>query len=183
MTIGTAAENDRFLGSLRELLCHPDPHAVSSRRLSRSRWLAALGVSAVSAMSVACAEGASGVTRMANGVRYEGRFINPEAYAAYAVGIEHEARGEFGKAITCTSKPARMIPKARKFGPELAQRSASGQSPNAGRASPRAPLKTASASTRLLRQLLRARPLCRACAPFRLGLERRQGRGRPQAEG
>ena len=37
---------------------------------------------------------------MANGVRYEGRFVNPEAYAAYAVGIEHETRGEYGKALT-----------------------------------------------------------------------------------
>jgi len=49
---------------------------------------------------IGCAVGSGGVTRMANGVRYEGRFVNPEAYAAYASGIEHEARGEFGKAIT-----------------------------------------------------------------------------------
>jgi tetratricopeptide (TPR) repeat protein len=37
---------------------------------------------------------------MANGVRYEGRFIDPEAYAAYALGIEHETRGEYAKAVT-----------------------------------------------------------------------------------
>jgi tetratricopeptide (TPR) repeat protein len=37
---------------------------------------------------------------MAGGVRYEGRFVNPEAYAAFAIGIEHEARGEYGKAIS-----------------------------------------------------------------------------------
>jgi len=42
--------------------------------------------------------GAGGVTRMADGVRYEGRFINPEAYAAYLLGVEHEARGEFKEA-------------------------------------------------------------------------------------
>jgi tetratricopeptide (TPR) repeat protein len=37
---------------------------------------------------------------MADGVRYEGRFINPEAYAAYTAGIEHETRGEYQKAVT-----------------------------------------------------------------------------------
>jgi tetratricopeptide (TPR) repeat protein len=36
---------------------------------------------------------------MANGVRYEGRFIDPEAYAAYAVGVMHETRGEYEKAV------------------------------------------------------------------------------------
>jgi tetratricopeptide (TPR) repeat protein len=37
---------------------------------------------------------------MADGVRYEGRFVSPEAYAAYTVGIEHETRGEYAKAVT-----------------------------------------------------------------------------------
>ena len=36
---------------------------------------------------------------MADGVRYEGRFVNPEAYAAYTMGVEREARGEFPKAL------------------------------------------------------------------------------------
>jgi tetratricopeptide (TPR) repeat protein len=36
---------------------------------------------------------------MADGIRYEGRFVNPEAYTAYAVGVEQEARGEYGGAV------------------------------------------------------------------------------------
>jgi len=48
---------------------------------------------------VSCAGGSDRVTRMADGVRYEGRFINAEAYAAYLLGVEHEARGEFSKAL------------------------------------------------------------------------------------
>ncbi len=47
----------------------------------------------------ACAEGSGGVTRMAGGVRYEGRFVNPEAYAAYLLGVEHEAHGEYPSAL------------------------------------------------------------------------------------
>lgn len=64
---------------------------------------AQLGVAALalflSASTAACTEGAGGVTRMAGGVRYEGRFIAPEAYAAYTLGIEHEARGDYAKAV------------------------------------------------------------------------------------
>ena len=37
---------------------------------------------------------------MADGVRYEGRFVNPEAYAAYLLGVEREARGEFQSALS-----------------------------------------------------------------------------------
>ena len=59
-----------------------------------------LGLLAACLATVACSEGSGGVTRMANGVRYEGRFIDPEAYAAYIIGVEHEARGEFGTAVT-----------------------------------------------------------------------------------
>lgn len=36
---------------------------------------------------------------MADGVRYEGRFINPEAYAAYLLGVEREARGNLSEAL------------------------------------------------------------------------------------
>lgn len=73
---------------------------ISSRRIessgpySRAGWLTLL------LTCLACAEGSGGVTRMANGVRYEGRFINPEAYSAYAVAVEHETRGEYEKAVT-----------------------------------------------------------------------------------
>ncbi|HEY5372180.1 MAG TPA: hypothetical protein VIK01_00775 [Polyangiaceae bacterium] len=51
-------------------------------------------------LCVGCAEGSGGVTRMADGVRYEGRFVNPEAYAAYLLGVEHEARGEYKDALS-----------------------------------------------------------------------------------
>ncbi len=37
---------------------------------------------------------------MADGVRYEGRFVNPEAYAAYLLGVEREARGEYRNALS-----------------------------------------------------------------------------------
>jgi tetratricopeptide (TPR) repeat protein len=49
---------------------------------------------------VGCAEGAGGITRMADGVRYEGRFVNPEAYAAYLLGVEREAHGEYKNALS-----------------------------------------------------------------------------------
>jgi tetratricopeptide (TPR) repeat protein len=65
----------------------------------RSRWATRLACCALLTLCSACAEGSSNVTRMANGVRYEGRFISPEAYADYTIGIEHETRGEYGKAL------------------------------------------------------------------------------------
>jgi len=58
--------------------------------LALSAWLTTLG----------CAEGSGGITRMADGVRYEGRFVNPEAYAAYLLGVEREARGEYKNALS-----------------------------------------------------------------------------------
>jgi len=51
------------------------------------------------AICAGCASGSNGVTRMADGVRYEGRFVNPEAYAAYLLGVESEARGQFEQAL------------------------------------------------------------------------------------
>jgi len=51
------------------------------------------------ALCISCAAGSSGVTRMAGGVRYEGRFISPEAYAAYLLGVQREARGQFSPAL------------------------------------------------------------------------------------
>ena len=62
-------------------------------------WLDGLRVLLARASCAGCAVGSSGVTRMADGVRYEGRFVNPEAYAAYLLGVEHEARGEFSEAL------------------------------------------------------------------------------------
>ena len=50
-------------------------------------------------LAVSCAEGSGGVTRMADGVRYEGRFVNPEAYGAYLLGVEREAHGEYARAL------------------------------------------------------------------------------------
>jgi len=41
----------------------------------------------------------TGVTRMVDGVRYQGRFVNPEAYAAYLLGVEREAQSEFSEAL------------------------------------------------------------------------------------
>lgn len=52
------------------------------------------------ALCFACSQGAGGVTRMVDGVRYEGRFINPEAYAAYLLGVQREARGDFKGALS-----------------------------------------------------------------------------------
>ena len=60
------------------------------------RWLTLLSLCSL----VGCAEGSGGVTRMADGVRYEGRFVNPEAYAAYLLGVEREARGEYKSALS-----------------------------------------------------------------------------------
>ena len=69
----------------------------SFRELGRLTWMSVL-------ICAGCAEGASGVTRMADGVRYEGRFISPEAYSAYALGIEYETRGELAKALSWYSE-------------------------------------------------------------------------------
>lgn len=52
------------------------------------------------ALCLGCVEGSSTVTRMAGGVRYEGRFVNPEAYAAYLQGVEREAQGDYKNALS-----------------------------------------------------------------------------------
>ncbi|HKO52642.1 MAG TPA: tetratricopeptide repeat protein, partial [Polyangiaceae bacterium] len=59
----------------------------------------ALSLALALALTVSCRVGSTGVTRMAGGVRYQGRFINPEAYAAYLLGVEREAHGEFSEAL------------------------------------------------------------------------------------
>jgi tetratricopeptide (TPR) repeat protein len=51
------------------------------------------------ALCVGCGVGSSGVTRIADGVRYQGRFVNAEAYAAYLLGVEREAQSEFNEAL------------------------------------------------------------------------------------
>jgi tetratricopeptide (TPR) repeat protein len=77
---------------------------VIRARLGRATTLRQLQLAATVALSltlvVGCVGGAGGVTRMAGGIRYQGRFVNPEAYAAYLLGVEREAQGEFGEALT-----------------------------------------------------------------------------------
>ena len=68
--------------------------SMASARLS-ARF--ALGLAF--AICAGCTTGSNGITRMADGVRYQGRFINPEAYAAYLLGVESEARGNFEQAL------------------------------------------------------------------------------------
>jgi tetratricopeptide (TPR) repeat protein len=65
----------------------------------RSQALRAASVMLAISWCVSCVGGSNGVTRMADGVRYQGRFINPEAYAAYLLGVEYEARGNFKEAL------------------------------------------------------------------------------------
>ncbi len=49
---------------------------------------------------------------MAGGVRYEGRFIAPEAYAAYTLGIEHETRGDYTKAVNAYAEARAADPES-----------------------------------------------------------------------
>lgn len=51
-------------------------------------------------LGLGCVEGSNTVTRMAGGVRYEGRFVNPEAYAAYLQGALREAQGDYKNALS-----------------------------------------------------------------------------------
>jgi tetratricopeptide (TPR) repeat protein len=53
---------------------------------------------------VACFEGEEPVIRVSRGVPYEGRFISPEAYAAYARGAEWEAQGDLPRALDAYRK-------------------------------------------------------------------------------
>jgi tetratricopeptide (TPR) repeat protein len=66
---------------------------------ARARW-SALSTLALLVACTACTEGSGSVTRMVSGIRYEGRFISPEAYADYTLGVEHEARSEYEAALT-----------------------------------------------------------------------------------
>lgn len=53
----------------------------------------------LSFLVAACSLGAGTVTRISNGVAVEGRYVPPEAYAAYAKGAFFEARGEDAAAL------------------------------------------------------------------------------------
>jgi tetratricopeptide (TPR) repeat protein len=64
-----------------------------ARGVARASALLAL------ALCVSCGMSSTGVTRIADGVRYQGRFVNAEAYAAYLMGVEREAQGEFNEAL------------------------------------------------------------------------------------
>jgi tetratricopeptide (TPR) repeat protein len=74
---------------------------AATNALSRSLLTKALTLAPLFSCWVCagCAVGSGSVTRMADGVRYEGRFINAEAYAAYLQGVEQEARGKLEEAL------------------------------------------------------------------------------------
>lgn len=73
---------------------------LASSAPTKGRTQLARGVALILFACLGCAVGSNGVTRMADGVRYEGRYVNPEAYAAYLLGVEKEARGELAEALT-----------------------------------------------------------------------------------
>jgi len=75
------------------------PRVAKAKALNRSWFAHALTLGPLLVWCAGCGVGAGSVTRMADGVRYEGRFINAEAYAAYLQGVEHEARGQFNEAL------------------------------------------------------------------------------------
>ena len=56
-------------------------------------------VALLSFLLAGCGLGAGTVTRVSNGVAVEGRYVPPEAYAAYAKGAFLEARGDDAAAL------------------------------------------------------------------------------------
>lgn len=76
--------------------------------------LALLGTSA----SLGCAVLESPVARSVDGVTTEGRFIDPEAYAFYAIAATHEARGRWQKAMDFYQRALEFDSR----GPELSTR-------------------------------------------------------------
>lgn len=70
-----------------------------ARRSRRTLNVRRMSVFMVFACAVGCAQGSGSVTRMVDGVRYEGRFINPEAYAAFLLGVEREERADYAGAL------------------------------------------------------------------------------------
>jgi len=72
---------------------------LASLARGRASALLAPGLAFALSWCTGCETGSNRVTRMADGVRYEGRFVNPEAYAAYLLGVESEARGKFKQAL------------------------------------------------------------------------------------
>lgn len=95
-------------------------------------------VSLVICWSVACAGGSNGVTRMADGVRYEGRFIAPEAYAAYLLGVEYEARGNFKEALRAYSEAQTEDPDSSEIWARIGAVRCLSSPPSAGPAAARA---------------------------------------------
>jgi len=93
-----------------------------------------LGIFALAllASTTACTEGAGSVTRMSGGVRYEGRFIAPEAYAAYTLGIEHETRGEYAKAVTAYVEARASDPESPEIWARIGACQCFGSSPERG---------------------------------------------------
>jgi len=89
-------------------------------------------LSLLTALCVSCGAGSSGVTRMADGVRYQGRFINPEAYAAYLLGVEHEAREEFGPALAAYSEAHSEDPDSPEIWARIGAVRCSSSEPKAG---------------------------------------------------
>jgi len=90
------------------------------------------------ALCAGCAVGSSGVTRMANGVRYEGRFVNPEAYAAYLLGVEREARGKFAEALAAYLEAHAEDPDSPEIWARIGAVRCSSSEPKAGPAAARA---------------------------------------------
>lgn len=90
------------------------------------------------ALCAGCAVGSSGVTRMANGVRYEGRFVNPEAYAAYLLGVEREARGKLGEALAAYLEAHAEDPDSPEIWARIGAVRCSSSEPKAGPAAARA---------------------------------------------
>jgi tetratricopeptide (TPR) repeat protein len=90
------------------------------------------------ALCAGCAVGSSGVTRMANGVRYEGRFVNPEAYAAYLLGVEREARGKFSEALAAYLEAHAEDPDSPEIWARIGAVRCSSSEPKAGPAAARA---------------------------------------------
>lgn len=69
-------------------------------------------VAVASLAALLCACGGSAVTRVFDGVPREGRFISDFAYAAFARGAEHEARGQLEEAALAYAETVRRDPKA-----------------------------------------------------------------------
>lgn len=82
----------------------------SFRELARARGCRVLGVLALALP--ACRFEPGPVTRVFDGVRHEGRYIAPNAYAEYARGALHEARGDLAAALAHYEAALRIDPRS-----------------------------------------------------------------------